>query len=85
MIQPSDALLGLCASIITEILKIVPALRTNTLVTSIVAIVVVALGTLVTSGQFTWVSFLNSLAAAFLSYKIVVQPVATASGIKTQN
>lgn len=81
---PSDAVLGLCASIVTELFKLIPALRVNALVSSLVAIIVVALGTLVAGGQFTWLSFLNSLAAAFVSYKVIVQPVASSINAPSQ-
>jgi hypothetical protein len=84
MINPSDAVLGLCASIVTEIIKYVPFVRNNALASSIVAIIVVAVGTFVSSGVFTWPTFLNSLASAFLSYKIIVQPIARDVGMRTQ-
>lgn len=83
--QPSDALLGFCASIVTELLKYFPALRGNAIVTSIVALVVLTVGVFFTNGgTFSWASFSTALVSAFISYKMIVAPVATAFSLRTQ-
>lgn len=82
--QASDAVLGICASVVTEILKLIPQVRNSPLLTSIIAILVVAVGTFIANGQFSWTSFFSALVFSFASYKVAVQPVAGAMGLATQ-
>lgn len=71
------SLLGLCASVLTEIAKYFPLVRNNEMVKSLVAILMVA-GVAYVSGGYalTFQSFALVMAFAFLNYKIIVQPVA---------
>lgn len=85
MISPNEVLLGVCASIVVELLKFVPWLRVKPLGVSLVTIVVVAVASFFANGSFTFEGFTNSLAAAFLSYHVVVKQVASTVGLRSQN
>lgn len=83
--QASDAVLGICASVVTEILKFVPQIRQSAVLTGLTTVIVVAVGVFIANGQFSWTSFFNALVFSFASYKVAVQPVAGAMGLKSQN
>jgi hypothetical protein len=85
MISPNEALLGVCASIVVELLKFIPWLRVKPLGVSLVTIAVVAIGSFFSNGAFTFEGVINSLAAAFISYHVVVKQVASATGLRSQN
>lgn len=80
----SDIAVGFGGSVVTEILKYIPALNKNELTRALTAIVVIGLSSFLFNGGWSWTSFANSLVAALVSYKAVVQPVASVSGLKTQ-
>lgn len=80
--------IGLMSSVLTEALKMVPILRRNTLSKSLTAIVVVVLGTLYAIGfdvsAWDWNLFASVLVFSFLNYRIIIKPVTTTMGLKTQ-
>lgn len=77
---------GLISAVIAEIFKLFPLLRANSLVSSIVAIIVVAVVSFLASGeQFNLANVLGTLTFAFVSYSVFVQPVAKAVGSTSQN
>jgi hypothetical protein len=81
----STAVTGLVSSVISEIFKFIPALRKNELVSTIVAIIVVAIAAFVSNGM-TW-SIDNAIAVlvfSLVSYKTVVQPLAQSVNSPTQ-
>jgi putative flippase GtrA len=84
MITPSTVLVGFLGSVVAEILKLIPALNKNAITSSIVAIVVVAVGTYLANGSFTFDNFASSLVFALTSYKAIVQPVSQAVSSPTQ-
>ena len=84
MISPSTAVLGLLTSIIAEILKLIPGLNKNAITSSITAIVVLAIGTVVATGTFDFTTFVGGLVFALTSYKVAIQPIATVAGSPTQ-
>ncbi len=79
-----DALLGLGASIITELFKYVPFLNKTALSRALTAIAVLSVGVLITNGEWSWTSFANGLVFALTSYKAIVQPTASTIGLATQ-
>lgn len=77
--------IGLMASVFTEVLKLVPVLRRNSLSKSLTAIVVVALGTFYVVGfdvsSFDLNTFVSILVFSFLNYRIIVKPIVNSTGL----
>ena len=84
MISPSIAVLGLLTSIIAELLKLIPWLNKNAITSSLTAIIVLAIGTVVATGTFDFTTFIGGLVFALTSYKAIIQPIATVAGSPTQ-
>ena len=81
----SLALIGLGTSIINEIIKLVPFVRENDAIKSLVAIIVVAVLAFLTNGfEWSWINFYGVMGFAFLNYKMIVQPVATTLRLASQ-
>lgn len=81
----SAATAGLVASIITEIFKFIPALRANSVVTAIVTIIVTGVAAFLTNGLvFNLENVIAALVFALVSYRTIVQPIATTAGLSTQ-
>lgn len=79
------ALIGLCSAVVTEVLKVVPFLRKSQVTVSIVAIIVTALGTWVYNPNgLSFDALMAALASALVSYKMVIQPLATGMKLPTQ-
>ncbi len=83
--KDTTLLVGALTPIITELLKLFPILRTNSLVTSIIAIILVLIGNFLTEGKFTLDSFVASIVIALTTYKMLVQPLAETGGLRSQN
>jgi len=75
MITITTALLGIMSSIFTEVLKVFPKIKNNEILTSLTAIIVVGVVAFFSNGSIlTFESFIEILATAFVSYKLIVQP-----------
>jgi len=81
----NPAIIGLAASVITEVFKFIPILRTNALTSAITAIVVLLGLSFAVNQTVTFDGFVVSLVFALTSYKAIVQPVATTMGLSTQD
>ncbi len=81
---PEAAIIGAVTSIVTELLKYVPFLNKNSLTRSLTSIVLLVIGNFVVAGKFSLEVFLQSLVFALTTYKLIVQPVADTTGMKTQ-
>lgn len=75
---------GIASSIVTEILKFIPFLRSNDITIAIVNILVVAIATYATSGTITFTSFLTALAVSITTYLAAVKPVSVTAGFSSQ-
>ena len=75
--------IGILTSAVTEILKLVPALNSNSLVKSVVVFVVALVGTYL-FGTVSGQDYAETLIAAFATYKLLVQPVSSALNLRTQ-
>jgi formate hydrogenlyase subunit 3/multisubunit Na+/H+ antiporter MnhD subunit len=76
MITITTALLGIMSSIFTEVVKVFPKIKNNEILTSLTAIIVVGVVAFFANGSLlTFESFIEVLATAFISYKMIVQPV----------
>lgn len=82
--NPDVIAIGTFGSIVTEIFKYVPFLNTSNLTRSLTAIVVILIGTVLTTGKFDISTFVQSLIVALVAYKSLIQPVAGAAGLRTQ-
>ena len=84
----STFIIGLMASVLTEVFKIIPILRKNALSKSLTAIIVVILGTFYAVGfnvsAWDWNIFANVLVFSFLNYRIIVRPIAKNASLITQ-
>jgi hypothetical protein len=81
----ATAIVGLGVSILTELIKLVPAIGQSSALKSLVAIIIIAiLAFLTNSMEWSWVSFYAVMAFAFVNYKMLVQPVAKAIHLRTQ-
>ena len=78
------AIIGTVTSIITEFAKYIPFINTNSFTRSLTAIVLLIIGSFITAGGFTWEKFLESVVFSLTAYKVVVQPTADATAMKTQ-
>lgn len=76
-------LIGALTAVISEIFQLLPALRSNDVVRSVV-VLVVALGGVVLFGTVDLKDFATTLIAALTTYKLIVQPGAKALGSPTQ-
>ncbi len=80
--------IGLGSSFLTELFKFIPFLNENELTRTITAFVVMALITLASIGfnvqMWDWSVFVQVLLWSFVNYKTIVQPVASATGLRTQ-
>lgn len=75
----SAALVGLGASVLTELLKFFPVLNKSDWTKSGTALVVVFILALASNaGTWSWSYFVSLLVFALLNYKMIVQPVSTA-------
>jgi len=81
-------LIGLMASAVTELLKLFPLLNKNDITKVFTTVVVMAAGTLWHLGfdvsAWDWNLFGQVVIWSFVNYKMIVQPVATTTGLKTQ-
>ena len=72
-------------AILNELIKLIPAIGQNELIRSAVAVVVIAILAFLTNGlEWSWLNFYAVMAFAFLNYKMIVQPIATAIGSPSQ-
>jgi len=79
------ALVALGASVLTEIVKLFPKIRESDLLKSVVAIIIVALVAFLSNEYaWNWTYFFGVMAFAFANYKMIIQPVAKATGMKSQ-
>jgi len=79
------AIVGLGASILTEIVKLVPVVGQSDALKSLIAIIIVAILAFLTNNmEWSWVSFYAVLAFAFVNYKMIVQPVAKTIHLTSQ-
>jgi hypothetical protein len=76
-------LVGLLTSILTEIIKIFPAIGDNDFAKSLVAIIVIAIGAFLTVG-LSWVNFFTVMGWAFINYKMLVQPFSAKIGLQKE-
>jgi len=76
-------LTGLLASVLTEIVKLIPAIRGSEIWKSLTAIILVALGAFFTVG-WSWANFFYVLLFAFANYKMIVQPLAAEANLPSQ-
>lgn len=76
-------IVGLASAVVAELLKLFPQISKTPIVMSLVAMLVVFVACLLTTG-FTWQNFGTGLLYAFLNYQIVVQPAAKSLGSSTQ-
>ena len=80
------AIVGLGASILTEIVKLVPAVGQSDALKSLIAIIIVAILAFLTNNmEWSWVSFYAVLAFAFVNYKMLIQPASRALGLSSQS
>jgi len=77
-------LVGLLASVLTELIKLVPKIGKSDVLKSLTAVILVALGAIVYIG-WSWANFFIVMAFAFVNYKMLVQPVAVAIKSPSQN
>lgn len=84
-ISLAPAVVGVLSAIVAELLKLFPALRSSPLASSATALVVMIVGTYLSLGYgWDWTTFGQVVLYSFASYKILVQPVATSAGSRTQ-
>lgn len=80
--------IGLASSALTELLKLIPALNSSTIVRALTAIVVMIAVTLFSMGfnlvAFDWAVFGQVVIWALVNYKMIVQPVAITVSSPTQ-
>ena len=76
--------IGILTSVVSEILKLVPQLNSSSLVKSVVVFVVALVGTYL-FGSVNPQDYAETLIAAFATYKLLVQPAAEYTGLKTQS
>ena len=76
-------IIGLLSSVATELFKFFPFLGKNELTRAITAIAITVLGTYLLGNGIT--DFPTAITSALVSYKVIVQPLAKSSGIKTQS
>lgn len=76
-------LVGLLASILTEIVKLYPKIGESDILKSLIAIILVVLGTIFTIG-WSWENFYLVLIFAFANYKMLIQPIAKVAGLRSQ-
>ena len=76
------------ASAVTELLKLFPLLNKNDITKVFTTVVVMAAGTLWHLGfdfsAWDWNLFGQVVIWSFVNYKMIVQPFATTTGLKTQ-
>ena len=75
--------IGVLTSVAAEILKLVPQLNSSSLVKSVVVFVVALAGTYF-FGSVNPTDYVQTLIAAFATYKLLVQPVGEYVGLRTQ-
>ena len=79
------AIVGLGVSILTEIVKFFPAIKESDTLKSLVAIIIIAVLAFLTNNmEWSWASFYVVMGFAYLNYKMLVQPVAKALHLPTQ-
>jgi len=72
----TTAILGLAASIFAEVVKLIPRIYNSEVLTSITAIICVAIVAFIANGMiFSFDSFAMVMVAAFLNYKLIVSPI----------
>ena len=76
-------LVGLLTAILTEIIKLFPKIGKSEILKSLVAIIIIALGAVVSIG-WSWTNFYWIMLFAFANYKMIVQPVASTLGLRSQ-
>ena len=77
--------IGLMTSIVTELLKNIPILRSNDIYKAGTAIVVMAVGTVIyLGGGWDITTFFNVAIFSFLNYKMLVQPLAATANLGSQ-
>ncbi len=84
MITPSLVVVGMLSSIVTELLKLIPILRTNSMTKAGTAIVVVAIGVYIQSGDISFDGLMGALAFSLITYKAIVQPITVTLDSKSQ-
>ena len=77
--------IGVGSAVVTEILKFFPALRKNSLIMAVVAIVVNALAVYFQGANgLTFQDFMTALIVSLATYFGAIKPVAGAMGLVTQ-
>lgn len=82
--QLDPIVIGLLASVVTEVCKLFPKVAENILLKSGVAIAVMIVGTYLFVPDVTLSAFGQVVLFAFASYKLLVQPIAVSAQLKTQ-
>lgn len=79
------ALVGLASSVVTELFKFIPFLRKNGLTQALTAIVVVVVASFISNGYtFSFDNFVKVLVTALVSYKAVIEPLASTMDTSSQ-
>ena len=81
MLEPYQV--GILASVVSELLKYIPLFKTNDLYKSLMVLAVAIGGTWIFSG-LTVANFGTVILSAFVTYKMLIQPVAKEVGLKSQ-
>jgi hypothetical protein len=76
---------GAASSLVTEVLKLIPFLRSNAITIAVTNIVVVAAGVYLTSPKFDLISFVEALGVSIATYLAAVKPLATQTGSRSQD
>lgn len=82
----NPAVVGLISSVITEVFKYIPFLRQNALTQAITAIVITGVVAFFANNMvFSLDNVVASLVFALVSYKTLIQPIATTTAMRTQS
>lgn len=81
MAELTTVQIGVLSAVITELLKYIPFLNSNSLIKAVTSIVVCVVGALYFTGSQDYVQV---ILIAFATYKVLVQPIGQVVGIRTQ-